>query len=205
MVQMAANSAVAVASGRDVEIALHLVQVQAAVHAAAVRPAPRLRRLGPLGLLATEGHNVVDVLLAKALVVRAVPARARVQLAVLVLAEAVHALCVHPLLPVGGVAGQLVAGEDPVARRVLHVDVQIAAAHLDDDVEVDLHVVADALFDGKRVVLGAAPPAANLRPQEDAGDEEHGDGPFAAARRLCHILRLCLGWSRKRISTGPVP
>lgn len=161
MVQVLALLHVAVAAGGNVEIALHLVQIQAAKHATAVRPALGPGRLCPLGALATEGNDVVDVLLAKALVV---PAGAGVDLALLVLAQLVHALGIHPLAPGGGLARQLAGRQDAIARGVLDVDVQVAALHLDDDVEVDLHVVADALFDGKGVRLGAAPPAANLGP-----------------------------------------
>lgn len=179
MVQVLAT--IAMTSGRDVKVALHPVQVQAAIHAAAIRPALWRWRLCPLSLLPTEGHNVVHMLLAKALIVSAMPAFASVQLAILTLAESVHALCVNPLVPGRSIALQLVSSENAVTRCILDVDVEVIAVHLDNNVEVDLHVVPDALFDGKRVMLGSAPPLAYLGPQEDGGDEEHGDGPFAAA------------------------
>lgn len=179
MVQVLAT--ITVASGCNVKVTLHPVQVQAAIHAAAIRPALWRRRLCPLGLLSTKSHNVVHMLLAKALIVGAVPAFASVQLAILTLAESVHALCVNPLVPCRSIALQLVPSKNAITRCVLDVDVEVVAVHLDNDVEVDLHVVPDTLFDGKRVMLGSAPPLAYLGPQEDAGDEEHGDGPFAAA------------------------
>lgn len=179
MIQVLAT--ITMASGCNVKVTLHPVQVQATIHTAAIRPALWRRRLCPLGLLSTKSHNVVHMLLAKALIVGAVPAFTSVQLAILTLAEPVHALCVNPLVPGRGIALQLVSSENAVTRCVLDVDVEVIAVHLDNNVEVDLHVVPDTLFDGKRVMLSSAPPLAYLGPQEDGGDEEHGNGPFAAS------------------------
>lgn len=182
---MLAKFRVAVSSSGYVKVALDLVEVEGAVDATAVGGALEARRLAPLGALLAEGDNVVNVLLAKALVVAAGeggPALASVDAAVAVVAELVDALCVDPLGPEGAVAVQLGGGEDAVARGILDVDVEVGALHADDNVEVDLQVVGDALFDGKVVRLLAAPPAADLAGEEDKGDEEHGDGPLAAAR-----------------------
>ena len=60
------------------------------------------------------------------------------------LVQLVHAalrVLARPLRPARGVFAQQVAGEGAVTGGVLHVDVQVGAAHGDDDVEVDLHVV----------------------------------------------------------------
>lgn len=190
MVQVLAHSHVAVAPGRDVEISLHLVQVQASKHAAAVRLSPGSRSPCPLGPPLGESDNVMNMLFAKTLVVSRVPANARVELAILVLAELVHALFINPLAPGGGLASQLVRSKDAIPRGILDVDVQIVAVHLDDDVEINLHVMPDAPLNGKRMRLDSAPPAAKLSPYEYAGDEEHGNSPFSATRRLRHILRL---------------
>lgn len=190
MVQVLAHPHVAVTSRCDMKVSLHLVQFQASKHAAAVRLSLWPRSLGPLSPPLSESNNVMDMLFAKAFVVSRVPAKARVELAILVLAELMHALLINPLGPGGGLAGQLVRGENAISRGILDIDVQIVAVHLDDDVEIDLHVMADAPFDSKRVRLDTAPPAAELSPHEDAGDEEHSNSPFSATRRLCHILWL---------------
>lgn len=190
MVQVLAHSHVAVASGRDVKVSLHLVQVQASKHAAAVRLSLGPRSLCPPGPPLGESNNIMNMLFAKALVVFRVPANTRVQLAILVLAELVHALFINPLAPGGGLASQLVRSKNAISRGILDVDVQIVAVHLDDDVEIDLHVVPDAPFNSKRMGLDPAPPAAQLSPHENAGDEEHGNSPLSTTRRLRHILRL---------------
>lgn len=190
MVQVLAHSHVAVASRRDMKVSLHLVQVQASKHAAAVRLSLGPWSSRPLGPPLSESNNIMNVLFAKALIVSRVPAHARVKLAILVLAELVHALFINPLAPSGGLAGQLVCSKDAISRGILDVDVQVVAVHLDDNVHIDLHVVPDAPFNSKRMGLCSAPPAAKLSPDEYAGDEEHGNSPFSTARRLRHILRL---------------
>lgn len=157
---MFAKLGITVSTSSDVEISLHLVQVQAAVDATAITAGtpPHPGRLAPLGLLLSERDNVVYVLLAKALVVEA---GASDDLAVRVLAQLVYALVVDPLRPVGGVFLQPRGSEDAVAGGVLYVDVDVLALHFHDNVNVDLHVVADALLDGVGVVLDAAPPLAH--------------------------------------------
>ena len=57
----------------------------------------------------------------------------------------------------GTLLGQDLAGEDPVHRGVLHVDVQGVARHRHGYVEVDLHAVADLVLD---------PEGLRLRPVE---------------------------------------
>lgn len=184
MVQVFPKLHVPVTPGSDVEIALDPIQIHAPKDAAAVAGAAQPRRLGPLGPLSTQPHDVVDVLLAETLLV----ALARDDLAVLVPVEPVGSLYVDPLGPRGGVALELGGGEDAVAGGVLDVDVQVGALHPHDRVQVDLHVVAHTLLDSERVLLGAAPPPRQLGPHEDEGDEDHGDGPFSAARGSGDIL-----------------
>lgn len=105
---------------------------------------------------------------------------------------------VHPLGPLGRVAVQHGGGEDSVTRGILDVDVEVGAEHVDDDVEVDLHLVGDSLFDGKVVRLFAAPPAAHLGAHEDKGDEYHCDGPFAAAGGASNVFGFGFGCARIR-------
>lgn len=107
-----------------------------------------------------------------------------------------HALGIRPLRPDGRVALQTSLGEDAIAGRILDVDVEVVAFHVDDDVEVDLHGVGDSLFDGKGVRFGAAPPAAGFAPEKDEGDDEHGDGPFAAAFGAGYIFWFGFGCTR---------
>jgi hypothetical protein len=189
VVQVLAVLVVSVAPSGNVKVSLHLVQIQTAVDAAAIATAaaPYPGRLAPLGPLLAERDNVVDVLLAETLVL---VAGARDDLAVGVTAELVHALGVHPLRPVGRVLLQAVGGQNAVARGILHVDAQVLALHAQHDVEVDLQLVADALLDSKRVVLGALPPVAHFSPEEEEGDDGDGDGPLAAARGARDILRF---------------
>lgn len=176
---------VAVSARREVEVALHLIQLERAVDATAVRRrTPQPRRLPPLCLAQTQRDDIVDVLLSETFVVldrrtASVPFPGN-HAALGVAAQAVHALAVDPVRPEGGVALEPLGGVDAVARGVLDVDVQVLAAHLDDHVDVDGQDVADALFDGEGVLLLAAPPAGQLGAEEDEGDEHHGDGPFAA-------------------------
>jgi hypothetical protein len=65
----------------------------------------------------------------------------------------------HPRTPLCSFPLQQFRSEDAVAGRVLHVDVEVWTAHGDDDVEVHLHVVGDAAFDGEGVGGGAGEPA----------------------------------------------
>lgn len=52
----------------------------------------------------------------------------------------------------------------------MHVDVEIRASHGQDDVEVHLHVVGDAAFDGEGVGGCAGEPARELgRGEPEAG------------------------------------
>lgn len=52
--------------------------------------------------------------------------------------EQMHPLSIHPLIPIGRIFAQRLPREDAIAAGILHVDVEIGAAHGNDDVEVDL-------------------------------------------------------------------
>lgn len=163
VVKMLAKLKVAVAAGGDVEVSLDLVEVEAAVDAARVAVAALdLGRLCPLCLLLALVDNVVHMLLAESFVV---PARACDGAALGVGRELVNTRVVHPLTPVGRVLAQLLIGKNTIPSSVLHVDVEVLALHPQHNVEVDLHLVADALLHGKRVVLLALPPPPKFRPQ----------------------------------------
>ncbi len=134
----------------------------------------------------------MHMLLAKPL--RLVIPLARDHAPMLIPPQLVNPLAIHPMRPGSRVAGEPVGSQDAVARGVLDVDVQVGAAHADDHVEVDGQDVGDALFDGEGVLLGAAPPAGELGPEEEEGDERHGDGPFAARGGVGYVLGFGFGW-----------
>lgn len=178
VVQVVPKLDITVTPRRDVKVTLDLVQIQTPKDAAAVRGgAPQPGRLAPAGALLSEGDNVVDVLLSEPFLV----ALTRDDLAVLVVAEAVHARAVDPLRPGGVVHLEAGGGHDAVPRGVLDVDVDVLAPHVHHRVHVDLHRLAHALFHGKGVRLHAAPPARQLGPRQDRRDEQHGHRPLAAA------------------------
>jgi hypothetical protein len=105
----------------------------------------------------------VHVLLAKPFIVSyARVSFARDDSALRVPPKLVHALVVHPLRPVRRIELQHGRRQDAVAGGVLDVDVEVAALHAHDHVEVDLQGPAYALLDGERVHLLAAPPTREL-------------------------------------------
>ena len=166
MIQMLSHLTVAMTTGCDVEVTLHFVEIDTSVNAAAVRRAPDFRRLRPFGPLLRSRNNVVNVLLAEPfiLVPKVLPPSARVDFSVAVPAQSVHALIVHPLGPGCVLASKSVGGKDAIACGILYVDVKIAALHADYDVEVDLHVMGDALLNDEVMCFVAAPPAGDFSP-----------------------------------------
>lgn len=77
-------------------------------------------------------------------------------------AQRMYALATGPLRPGCRPTGQGLPGKNAVARRVLHVDVDVLAPHGDDEIHVDLQVVRDALLHAERVRRGADIPATQL-------------------------------------------
>ena len=195
MIQMLPKLHIPVPPRRNMKVPLHLIQLQAAINPAAIRLlSPQPRRLPPPRLALPQRHNIMNMLLPETLIM--LPANiplARNHPPVLIPPQLMYPLAIHPLPPVRRLPLQLLGGQDAVARGVLDVDVQVDAAHAQDDVEVEVEDARDALFDGERVLLGAAPPVAQLGPEEEQGDEPHGDGPFAAARGPGYILRFGFG------------
>jgi hypothetical protein len=180
VVEVLAKLHVAVAAGGDVEVALDLVAVEAAEDAARVCGAPDARRLGEL-LLLLDAQVVVH------LEVVHVPAAS--DLTSIQLMHALLSVLARPLRPARGVLAQQIASERAVASGVLHVDVQVGAPHADDDVEVDLHVVRDALLDGKRLGCGAREPARGFGPCQPDACEDERDSPSGRVAAL-HEVRL---------------
>jgi len=98
---MLAITPITMASRSDMEITLHLVQVQTSIDTTAVGIAPELGCLCPLGPLLAKRNNIVNVLLAETLIFisQLVISRASVDAALAIPPELVHALVVDPLTP----------------------------------------------------------------------------------------------------------
>jgi hypothetical protein len=139
----------------DVEIALDFISLQTAVDAARVLGTPDPRRLGKLFLLFRGTELVMHI-------PQLLPARQTV----VSLAQFVDLFALTPLPPARRILAQHLACQGAIACSVLHVDVEVGAAHGNDDVEVDLEVVRHALFDGEG--LGCVPrvPSRDLGPGE---------------------------------------
>lgn len=164
MVQVATWTAVSVASSRDVKVTLDFVQVQASIDSAAIRRASDSRCFGPFGTSLSKSHDIVNVLLAKTLLVKILPSSVGNDAAFAISSQLMYALLIHPLRPARLVLGQLGSGQDEIASSILDIDVQIAALHEHNGIEVDLHRVRNLLFDGKRVRFGSAPPSCHFGP-----------------------------------------
>lgn len=194
---MLAKLHISMSFGRNMKVALDLIQLQTAKHPTAIRRRPpQPRRPRPLGLPPAQRNNIMHVLLPKPFVMPLPPLHVpfpRHHLALGIPSQLVNPLVVDPVLPHRRVAMQPGGGQDAVAGRVLHVDVDVLALHLDDNVEVDVEGVGDALFDGKGVRFRAAPPAGGFGPEEDEGDEADEDGPFAAGGGAGYVLGFGFG------------
>lgn len=183
---------VTMASRRNVEVSLNLVQYQTPIHSAAVTAFglpfyPRCLR--PFLTPPRRRNNIMHMFLPKPLIMLHImipltgdhptiptPPQLMLQLAV------------HPLQPIRVLALQHLGCENAISRCIVHVDVDVFAFHCDYNVEVDLQVMADALFDEESVVFVAAPPVLEFGDGEEGGDEEDDDGPLSAARCVLDVL-----------------
>ena len=194
VLKMLAELSVTMTTSGDVEVALDLVEIETTEDAAAVGVTADTRGLVPASLLEASSNDIMNMLLAEPLIVLpGIIAGAGNRAAVLVGAELVDALGIDPVLPLSGILLEAGGGEDAVAGGILDVHVQVLALHAHDDVEVDLHLAADALLDGERVALLPAPPPRQLRPHQRARDHRDDHRPLPAARRPRHVLRFRLG------------
>lgn len=181
VVEMFAEFTVPVASRGDVEVALDFVAVQTAEDAARVAHPPQARRLGELLPLLGCAQLVVHIphVLPPGDGVRA-------------LTQSMRALAV--LREVGGILPEQVSRQCPVACRILHVDVEVRALHCDDDIDVYLHVVGDALLYGEGLRGLAGPPSRYLGPGKVDACAEEEDGPRGGVAALGEVRLLCLGY-----------
>jgi hypothetical protein len=169
VVKMLAMAHITVATSSDVEITLHLVQIQTSVDAAAVGIAPESRCLRPFGPLLSKRNDIVNVLLAETLIfiLWIVVSLASDYSALTIPSKLVNTLVVGPLSPKSLIGTEALGCHDSIARSILNVDMDIVAVHLDHNIQVDLHFPRDTGLDFEVVGLGAAPPAGKLTPDED--------------------------------------
>lgn len=175
--------------GRNMKVSLDLIQLQASKNPTTIRRrTPKSGRLRPLRSLASQSNDIMHMFLPETFVMTLEIPLARVHPSLGIPTQLVNPLVVNPVLPHRRIAMELGSSQDPVAGSVLHVDVDVLALHLDDDVEVDIQRMGDALFDGEGVRFGAAPPPGGFGPEEDQGDEADEDGPFAAGGGAGYVL-----------------
>jgi hypothetical protein len=174
-----------VPSRRDMKVSLNFISIQTPKNPTRIRHAFQSRRLAKL----------LRLRLAQLLMhIREIfPARV-IGILFAQLMQALVRLLARPLRPVCRLVAQEVAGECAVAGCVLHVDSQVGAAHGDDDVEVYLHVVGDALFDGEGLRRCAGEPARYLGPREVYACEDEGDGPCGGVATFYEVCLFRFGW-----------
>jgi len=164
MVQMGAEFLISMTTRRDMEISLDFVHVQAAEDSATVRgntvpPSRRLRKFRAPSTTSSS-NDIMHMLLPKSLIMVTLSGN---QPALGILPQSMHALGINPLIPVRRIPLQHICRQYPVARRILNIDVEIHALHLDHDVQIDLEVVPDALLNRECVRLVPPPPACEFR------------------------------------------
>lgn len=200
VVEVRSKLHIPVSSGRDVKVALDLVQLHAPIDPTCI----------PLGAL-SQPRRLLELLAADSTArstshrAQHIPDMVRLVMmrgggssggSVRRAVKGMHALAVLPLGPAGVVLLQHLARQDEVAGGVLHVDVQVVAVHGDDHVEVDLQRVPDALLDAELVRLVAAVPAPELGEGEQRARQQQDHGPLSAARVPGRVGGFGFGWER---------
>lgn len=188
MVQMLPELHVPVPSRRDVEIALHLVSLQAPKNPTAIRHLSPLhpRRLLEFPLLTPHfPEHMPDV---------------RVLLLLLHHVSAVQFMTARPPRPSGRIPAQHVAREYSITRCILDVDVEVGAEHGHDDVEVNLEFVGDALFDGEEVGFVAGVPPPELGEGEEGTDCDEEEGRVASGGSATSVGGFGFGWGGCSVS-----
>jgi hypothetical protein len=168
------------ASRCNMKVSLDLVSIEAAEDSTRIRRASDTWCLAELPLLCF------------AQLLMHVPQLLPARIHAVVLAQLVHAL-LHllacPLCPVGRIVAEEVAGQGPVASRILHIDAQVGATHGYNDIEVDLHIVRHPLLDGEGLRRCAGEPARNFGPGEVDACEDQRHRPCRRIAAL-HKIRL---------------
>ena len=176
----------------DVEIALHLVPLQAPIHAARI-PLRSPSHPGSLLIVPPRLPHLpqhvrhMRVLLLHVLSTPLVPQ----------IVAVVHFLRVHPRGPTGGVFLEQIAGKNTVAAGVLDVDVEVLAPHGDNGVEVYLEGLRDAFFDAELLGFRTGKPAAKLAEGEEEAEEREDERGVPAGEGAARVGRLCFGWKEE--------
>ena len=185
---------------RNVEVTLHLVHLQTPIHPTRVllhapaQPGSARKLFRPRLRAAAAPHLFDDMSRPRVLPLFLLP---RPSLLLIPLVVHLHLPRVHPHGPARGVAREYVGSQDAVARRVLHVDVQVGARHCNDSVEVDLHLVPDAPLHGELLRRVASVPGEDLGEGEEERDGDEEDGGVAAVGAAAGVGRFDFRCSRR--------
>lgn len=82
---------------------------------------------------------------------------------------------------------------------------QVQTVHGNHNVEVDLQIVRNTLFNGEKVAFMAAMPATELREGQKDGDEEEEKRGVATGRATSGVGRLGFGWRRGWLAVCAFP
>ncbi len=182
---------IAMSSSRDVEISLDFIEFHGSPNPTRITlgaPLQPRRLLESLPTTTGKGHDILKGIIL--LVIKIIPLF--ISRTVFV-SQRMHALDTPPRGPGSIVLLEHGAGQDQIARGVLHVDVQVSAVHRDHDVQVDLHHVPDALLDAELPRLVAPVPAPHFAEREDEAGEEKRNGPLPTPRVSGRVAGFGLG------------
>jgi hypothetical protein len=187
---------VSMASSCNVEITLHLVHLQATKNPTAVPtrlPPLQLRCLCKFGFSTSSMRNDIMYMLLSKTFLMIMESLSSNNPPLCIFPQPMHTPSVYPLSPIRWILLQHFSSKNPIPSSILNIDVNIGTLHRNHNVQVDLEIMAYALFYREGVSFVAAPPACELGEYEEERDAEHCDSPFPAARCLRYILGLCLG------------
>lgn len=95
-------------------------------------------------------------------------------------AQGVTSLPALPLRPRRRLSVQCHPSQDPVSSSILNVEMDIIAFHRNNNIEVDLQVVRDALFHRECMRRDSDPPSLDFCDTEEYGAQNEHDGPDTA-------------------------
>lgn len=173
VIKVLAHFHVTVAPCCNVEVSLDFVALHAAINSAAVRKRMFRQPGGLRPFLARPGRSeiVVHILLP---VFTETWVSAQVQSLIFRLGQVMELTISSPLNPRGRILVQLRASQNPVSTGVLNIYVQVLAAHVHHDIQIDLQVMPDSLLHAECMCCLSGPPSSKLcRSQPYARKHEH--------------------------------
>lgn len=199
MLEVMPHLLVAMPSRCDMEIPLHLISLHTPIHPTSILilSPSQLRSARPLPPRPRLPQILVHILLIPILL-ELLPDERGTRKSLFM--PPLPGLPIHyhapmpPLREISGVRVQALARDDAVPGGVLDVYAQVGALHGDDDVEVQLQIVGDALFDAEGVGRVALHPAPELGDGEPGAEGEEEDRPGGAIAGLLEVVVLCFGW-----------